>query len=1203
MRRLTFLFLFLWVFSLFSSAKSDLPNIPTYPNLPPDLGIDIEIPPEITQFWSLRLPLTHQLSYYYAPSHGDELSVWDDGFIHIPLQREFTYRGGAFISFDFNRISGIDPSKVFKAYLYLISPFPLNNVVPYVHLYRLNVPFDEYSLNPSCRYRAVCQHNPCYCYQSPEDISKTLLANYTPYPVNEDFPTVSLKHPSWAGGKDVLIFDISSFIADLLAHPYGLFVNFSAEGPDFFTFYGKVAPSPALESFILIFGSGDLNVSWACGDGICDPFEINHCEDDCGLPDDLDAPIISLNLNPNVDTIGASIYLSLSASAQDPNGIARIRLYNKIDGSEIKVCTNQTTCSLVVQAGNLGLGEHKICAIAEDTSGNPSQELCHDLWIGSKTYPQVTVSNIPSSLHLGQELRAHLRATDTENLKEVRVSVGVEGDFDAFYDHTFQPNNRLWEQNLTVPICRIPFFETDKVILYVVAKDEEGLTKTERREISLIAPIQTRYGFKPKNRGQSLYYSHYRKTFGDDEVYSTISFCVGIPILFECYDNVFCDCYIGSPGSTLSEVIHGLFDWIIEGILDVIDIEDDIYNYFGISSLDELGIPSPEALLFYPIYHIAADQGDCTGFTMASSHLITGHKRVQDICPRCGSTISFGDWDDIRFYLGHRQGTVVSTEFINLLLENFFKTTRSVINDLLRDIQQGRHPGISITGFPDENDCFYPQGHTLLVDWVADLGQGNYRIYVYDSNRPHISGQLENRNIFDSTLDYCEFSKYPYIEVNTSDDSFDFLLGYDDNNNPIHWTRGCLSATWSLMDVSISGATLMRIPVSFLSRDDFTLPISLEGLFILFSAHADVTVSDEAGHKLSTEKVSNGIPGASFIPLPMGKEQRLFAMVLPANKRYQISVKGIRDRSPILHFSSEAGVQMALIAKPGSQANLGITPLGKAFKVQASSEGNFEGAIHFLVKGVSPARDLIPANGQLEDEEFYNRKLPVVNIFTLKGRLPINPVELVPYPDGNLLVKGNSSTSLGFLVLSSVVGPDNKTFPLIRREISLYGSKLYGAKAGGHLEERENPVEPSAQDWAVVPQPDQGPPPGGPGGGAGGGQEPPHEKHIDFCRGSCLTGAPVQITNGKLSAHFRYTAPVNILVGVLSEDFKNLWWLGESCGFRGDFAMFGAGTTDRECNEVSLPISHGYVFWMVTAEDLGRLDWQNGPYELLFYGF
>ncbi len=99
--------------------------------------------------------------------------------------------------------------------------------------------------------------------------------------------------------------------------------------------------------------------------------------------------------------------------------------------------------------------------------------------------------------------------------------------------------------------------------------------------------------------------------------------------------------------------------------------------------------------------------------------------------------------------------------------------------------------------------------------------------------------------------------------------------------------------------------------------------------------------------------------------------------------------------------------------------------------------------------------------------------------------------------------------------------------------------------------------------------------------------------------------APVRIAGGKVQVDLRYQGSVDVVVGVATGDFRTIYWLNpDSCSFSLRFA-YALGVSGVTCEDVPVPITSGYVFWVAsvsTGSPFEELN-ENGRYELMFYPF
>jgi PKD repeat protein len=113
--------------------------------------------------------------------------------------------------------------------------------------------------------------------------------------------------------------------------------------------------------------------------------------------------------------------------------------------------------------------------------------------------------------------------------------------------------------------------------------------------------------------------------------------------------------------------------------------------------------------------------------------------------------------------------------------------------------------------------------------------------------------------------------------------------------------------------------------------------------------------------------------------------------------------------------------------------------------------------------------------------------------------------------------------------------------------------------------------------------------------------DPPSVHRVGLCDQGCQAGAPLKVSGGELDVCFNYTGSVNILAGVLSNDFRDIWWLRPDCSLYSNYSQAVDSGNGLSCQGISMPVEGGYLFWLVSPVDLSHLDWENGIYELLFY--
>lgn len=112
-------------------------------------------------------------------------------------------------------------------------------------------------------------------------------------------------------------------------------------------------------------------------------------------------------------------------------------------------------------------------------------------------------------------------------------------------------------------------------------------------------------------------------------------------------------------------------------------------------------------------------------------------------------------------------------------------------------------------------------------------------------------------------------------------------------------------------------------------------------------------------------------------------------------------------------------------------------------------------------------------------------------------------------------------------------------------------------------------------------------------------EDPPSTTNVSMCDTDCQATVSVTASGVNLPT---YCTPVNILVGVMSENCSQVWWLNSNCEYTTDYSQAAADATTLVCSP-TLPdgTDNGWLFWLVTPDPIADLDWENGPYDLLFY--
>jgi len=757
-------------------------------------------------------------------------------------------------------------------------------------------------------------------------------------------------------------------------------------------FYGRNEHIPSLSSGLMIYFRGNA-IESECRDGICDLYE--ECPDDCSLSGETNPPTLSISVNPERDSYDINDVIRVGATAHDVSGIGRIIL--KLDDHELCDVSNTGHCTYDLDVSRFGTGRHLLLAMAEDTYGNSTGWISRSIWFGSRSKPIITLEDVPEKIYPGQEYSFKVHVTDQEGILRLGVHVGTPSDENRFYQEEFivgeaSSTNQVkdYRKTITFSTCKAwPDGESNPYYtIKVSALDIENLVGSLQENHRLHYPLQAKAGFIFHNQGKMLTYPEYALTFGKEDVYITFSICGRTALVpDECWDNWLCDCYTADPDS-ISSLLDKL-GWIGDKIRDWMEetADGDFRNYFGVENRLQLGIPSPLGLLYYEVYRIAGQDGTCTGFTSNALKIYKdGNQAANEICNGACNDVAHASWDNASFHIGARQGAVLSAEFLGALVDRYDRHTRRVVAELQRELNAGRHPGLSIIGFPDASDCEAATGHTLLVDFLMDMGNGIYRAYVYDSNRPEASGLYDSARYITiaEDINYCTYENLPYVEIDTNNNNFSFFL-----SGRTEWTRGCINMPIYLQGLNgqtewIYGAVIMTLPENLLLREEYTLPLSPEGIFMIFAGNADITVEDEENHSIGV-KGSGGIPGAAFIPLPQAGRGNS-VIILPSDKNYKMHVNGISNRKPTLAMLTDKNVHFALKGDVGFSGKIDVSPLSDGVKLAFGSDTTQNMQLMLLSKKNEKFSDFLNNPNELAPE-LANKNITVTDFNIIKGAM------------------------------------------------------------------------------------------------------------------------------------------------------------------------------------------------------------------------
>ncbi len=883
------------------------------------------------------LPVNSHLSYwsYNVP----EEYIYDFSSMKLKFLSSEFEDAGIIFKIATNRLTAnnVSSQDIENAYLILVSQSDFNaNFNSGYYLDLINSKWDYISFQQRCFYQTNEPRIPCYA--NPQELEFSRIEN-----LNEFVGTDRDR----AAGKAVIMLNVTDTVKNWLDdydNNSALPLSFKLEGKTT-NFYGIDAPFPSLKPGIMVYVKGD-KISHNCGDNLCDNLE--DCPADCSINSELNPPNVSLTVNPDSDRINADAEVEIVANATDDSGIGKIEIFVE----QRKVCEteNENTCRYSAVASDIGFGEHRVWAKAADIHGNSSDTEGKIIWVGSKTKPNVRILEFPEKIYPGQtHYKLDMNLSDDEGLRKIQVKIGTNLNEELFYSREFNLNGeKNYRKTVDFNVCEPWYYDNGntRLVAKILVYDNEDMSRQTVLTRELHFPIESIAGFRFSNRGKILSYPEYAKTFGNDEVYTTFSvFWPALAVLPDVCENItflsipIMTCYTGDPESVAS--VSDTARWILDCIFDFFGGDSgNFYSHFGVENSEHLGFPSLTALLYYEIYRISGESGTCTGFTANALKIFKGgDAAAREVCNGSCSSVKDATWEDASFNIGAKQGAVISAEYLSALLNRYNRNTRQVVNEIISYLNEGKHPGISIIGFPDASDCGYATGHTLLVDFVLDMGNGIYRVYVYDSNKPEASS-LYDYNIYNSLKDdinFCSYDHLPYVEMNTNTNNFLYHFSSDSD-----WTRGCVNVPLYFQGLTgetehIYGAVVMALPENLLLKEDYTLPLSPEGIFMIFAGNADVSVEDENGHQTSVNSgTDNMIPNSVIIPLP-GSNQNNNVIILPSSGKYTINANSLNDDFAISFFSDKKA-HFNFKAGSGFKGRVNIKSLKDGIEIKTKSD-------------------------------------------------------------------------------------------------------------------------------------------------------------------------------------------------------------------------------------------------------------------------
>lgn len=222
----------------------------------------------------------------------------------------------------------------------------------------------------------------------------------------------------------------------------------------------------------------------------------------------------------------------------------------------------------------------------------------------------------------------------------------------------------------------------------------------------------------------------------------------------------------------------------------------------------------------------------------------------------------------------------ISAEVIEYLVDHIGDTPLEVLARIDEDTAHGDRsdpnyrPGIIsiqniFAGMTLPNDL---GGHAMVPDHVEQVGPDEWRVYVYDSNRPGFSMSLDNTNSSDFS-EITDWSNYPFITVQRQGDDQNWQFDMTDDGNNL-WrcsTDYTIRVETDRNEIVIPFYGFYYFPHHIVNRDAFTFPTTLRGLIMILAGSANAGVRDQENKRLGYDSsgklhfdIAGGIPIVPF---------------------------------------------------------------------------------------------------------------------------------------------------------------------------------------------------------------------------------------------------------------------------------------------------------------------------------------------------
>ncbi|MFW6333499.1 MAG: PKD domain-containing protein [Thermodesulfobacteriota bacterium] len=343
--------------------------------------------------------------------------------------------------------------------------------------------------------------------------------------------------------------------------------------------------------------------------------------------------------------------------------------------------------------------------------------------------------------------------------------------------------------------------------------------------------------------------------------------------------------------------------------------------------------------------------GSCYGVSVASLKFYSGNFDLNDFST--GDSVRELEFQNdpmtaIAREIRRLHISQISAEVIEYLVDHINETPVEVVARIDADTAFGDRtdpdyrPGIiSIQnifgGMSLPNDL---AGHSMVPDHVEQVGPDEWRIYVYDSNRPGFSTSLDNFN-HDDFGRITDWSNYPYITVigNESDQLWTYDMSGDGSNVWRGRTDYTIRIETNRNEIVIPFYGLYYFPHDIVNQSRYTFPTTLRGLFMILTGSANTGIRDRDGKLLGYDNagklhfdIAGGIP---IVPLSQSGFSRNEGYYLPDDE-YTVTILG--EKEGLYNWQCMKGERLfAIESTPilkGGQDTVTLDAAGSSIRLQ-----------------------------------------------------------------------------------------------------------------------------------------------------------------------------------------------------------------------------------------------------------------------------